>query len=51
MSAKTSRRSVEKRGYTATEACWYLGIGKTKLHQLLATACFRADGLIAGLSS
>jgi excisionase family DNA binding protein len=36
MSAKNSRRSVEKRGYTATEACWYLGIGKTKLHQLLA---------------
>jgi Helix-turn-helix domain len=36
MSAKNSRRSIEKRGYTATEACWYLGIGKTKLHQLLA---------------
>jgi len=36
MSVKHTRRSVEKRGYTATEACWYLGIGKTKLHQLLA---------------
>jgi Helix-turn-helix domain len=38
MSAKNSLRSVEKRGYTATEACWYLGIGKTKLHQLLANS-------------
>jgi hypothetical protein len=28
MSPKNSRRSVEKRGYTATEACWYLGIGR-----------------------
>ena len=27
MLSKISRRSVEKRGYTATEACWYLGIG------------------------
>jgi hypothetical protein len=36
MSAKHTPRSVEKRGYTATEARWYLGVGKTKIHQLLA---------------
>jgi hypothetical protein len=36
MSAKHTRRPVEKRGYTAMETCWYLGIGKTKLFQLLS---------------